>query len=326
MACPTRSLRSIVAAGLALASGAAAAYDATLIDLGTLGGANAYAAAVSAGGRVAGCAETGSGEIHAFVWQGGRMTDLGRGAEAAGNSCALAVNDRGLAAGRASTGELVLWEGTAARSLGIRGDIGDMNDAGTVVGARAEGGSTRAFVYASGVLTELGEPGTRSEATAVNARGQVVGGANGRAFLYESGVLNDLGTLGGNMSVARAINSGGEIVGQAANEFGQPTPFIHRGTMQALPGPSYSSAVAISASGKVAGSGEGVYGYVIAGGAVTRLSELPAVVAKGWRKLEPTAMNDRGWIVGTAENASGDLRAFLLVPRSDAKPYRPSAR
>jgi probable HAF family extracellular repeat protein len=220
----------------------------------------------------------------------------------------------------------VLWQDGVARSLGIRGDVGDMNDAGTVVGARADGASTRAFVYADGVLTELGEPGIRSEATAVNARGQVVGSANGHAFVYESGALRDLGTLGGAMSVARAINANGDIVGQASNEFGQPTPFIHHGTMQALPGPAYSSAVAISASGKVAGSGEGTHGYVISGGVVTRLGDLPAAVAMGWRKLEPTAMNDRGWIVGTAENAEGDLRGFLLLPRSDSKPYRPQAR
>jgi len=311
---------------MGFAATTASALDATLVDLGTLGGRNAYAAAVSQGGRVAGCAETASGEIHAFVWHGGTMTDLGRGTEAAGDSCALAVNDRGLVAGRASTGELVLWQDGAPRLLGLRGDVGDMNEAGMLAGSRHDGATTRAFVYADGVVVDLGEPGVRSEATAVNARGQVVGSANGRAFVHESGVMRDLGTLGGNMSVARAINANGEIVGQAANEFGQPTAFIHRGTMQALPGPSYSSAVGISASGKVVGSGEGVHGYVISGGNVTRLSDLPAVVSRGWRNLEPTAMNDRGWIVGTAENAGGELRAFLLVPRTPAKPYRPAAR
>ena len=321
----TFALRALVAAlGLSAAS-AGAAYG-TLIDLGTLGGSNAFAAGVSQGGRVVGCAETAEGEIHAFVWQGGTMTDLGRGAEASGNSCALAVNDRGAVAGRASTGELVLWQGGVVRSLGIRGDVGDMNDSGVVVGTRTEGATSRAFVFANSELTELGDPAVRSEATAVNARGQVVGGANGRAFVYEAGMLRELGTLGGNMSVARAINASGEIVGQASNEMGQPTAFIHRGSMQALPGPSYSSAVAISASGKVVGSGEGVYGYVVSDGEVTRLADLPAVAEKGWRKLEPTAMNDRGWIVGTAENAAGDLRAFLLLPRTGAKPRRPDAR
>jgi probable HAF family extracellular repeat protein len=315
-------IRYWVAAAFAAGTTNAFAADWTLIDLGTLGGANAYAAAVSTGGRVAGCAETASGEIHAFIWRGGTMTDLGRGADAPGNSCALAVNDQGAAAGRASSGELVIWAPQGVQSLGFGGDVGDMNNAGVVVGARAAAGSKQAFIYDSGTVTYLGDASVPSEATAINARGQVVGSINGRAFAYESGSLRDLGTLGGNMSVARAINDAGEIVGQASNEFGQPTPFIHRGSMQALPGPSYASAVAISASGRIAASGEGTYGYVISGETLTRLSDLPSVVALGWRKLEPTAMNDRGWIVGTGENREGDQRAFLLLPAASGKPLR----
>jgi probable HAF family extracellular repeat protein len=317
-----RAIRIAVVAALAAGAMATQAADWTLVDLGTLGGKSAYASAVSAGGRVAGCAETASGEIHAFVWQGGTMTDLGRGAAASGNSCALAVNDQGLAAGRASTGELVLWRSGNVEPLGFSGDIGDMNASGLVVGTREADGARQAFAYRDGVVTGLGDASVPSEATAVNARGDIVGRANGRAFLFRDGAMRDLGTLGGNGSVARAINGTGDIVGQAANEYGQPTPFIYRGSMQALPGPAYSSAVAISASGRVAGSGEGVHGYVISGSTTTPLSELPAVTAKGWRKLEPTAMNDRGWIVGTAEDAQGDLRAFLLLPASGAKPMR----
>lgn len=320
-----RTFRSITLVALGLAAGAAAAADWSLVDLGTLGGRNAYAAAVSPGGRVAGCSETADGEIHAFVWHGGEMTDLGRGSDAPGNSCALAVNDGGLVAGRSSTGELVLWRGGVATPLGFRGDVGGMNGSGLVVGARGEGGSTRAFAWRDGVATDLGGAGP-SEARAVNERGQIVGMANGRAFLYEDGAMRDLGTLGGNHSAARGINSGGAIVGQAGNEFGQPTPFIHRGDMRALPGPSYSSALGISASGRVIGSGEGVYGYVITGGTMRMLGDLPEVVAHGWRKLEPRAINDRGWIVGTAESPEGDLRAFLLMPKSAAKPSRPGLR
>src|SRR6187402_2083683 len=171
---PQRKIRALVAALAACAMSASAA-DWTLVDLGTLGGPNAYATAVSAGGRVAGCSETAAGEIHAFVWYGGTMTDLGRGAEGAGNSCALALNDEGLVAGRASTGELVLWKEGVVTPLGFRGDVGDMNTHGVVVGARTVDASTRAFIYRDGVVTELGEPSARGEATAINTRGQVVG-------------------------------------------------------------------------------------------------------------------------------------------------------
>jgi probable HAF family extracellular repeat protein len=40
------------------------------------------------------------------------------------------------------------------------------------------------------------------------------------------------------------------------------------------------------------------------------------VASRGWHHLEPTAINERGWIVGTAQDADGDSRAFLLVPRT----------
>jgi probable HAF family extracellular repeat protein len=319
---------SIAFAVLNGAAIAGAATHHTLVDLGTLGGRSAYAAAVSQGGRVVGCSETAGGDFHAFAWHGGAITDLGPGSDTRGDSCALAVNDQGAVAGRSSTGELVIWKDGALTRLGIRGAVGDMNESGVVVGARSTGASTRAFVYRDGVVTDLGDAAVPSEATAINERGQVVGSAGGHAFLYDGGALRDLGTLGGNNSVARGINSSGVVVGQTSNEFGQPAPFIHRGAgaMQALPGPAYSSALAISASGKVIGSGEGVFGYLIDGGGVTRLAELPAFASRGWRRVEPTDINDRGWIVGTAENAEGDLRAFLLLPGSAAKPYRPGAR
>jgi probable HAF family extracellular repeat protein len=47
-------------------------------DLGTLGGANSWAYAISAEGRVAGMSDTPTGEQHAFVWDSsGGMRDLG---------------------------------------------------------------------------------------------------------------------------------------------------------------------------------------------------------------------------------------------------------
>jgi probable HAF family extracellular repeat protein len=152
----------------------------------------------------------------------------------------------------------------------------------------------------------------------------VVGTSQGRAFLYASGAIRDLGTLGGNASFANGINSRGEVVGMSTNEFATPTPFVYHGTMRALPGASFASALAINNRGQVVGSGEGIRGFLIDGDQFIRLDTLPAVVAKGWRRLEPTGINDRGWIVGTATNPDGDLRAFLLIPSNEerTKPLR----
>lgn len=318
--------RGVLLALVTVASASAhAAQDWTLIDIGTLGGPGSYGAAVTNSGIVVGCSDTATRGTHAFVYQSGTIRDLGTGTESlSGNSCALAVNGDGVIAGRSSTGELVIWKEGAVTRLGVKGNIGGINDAGVVVGTYADGATNRAFMLRNGVLTDLGanasDPNGDSSANAINARNQVVGTSNGRAFLYEAGSMRDLGTLGGNGSIAKGINSRGDIVGMSTDEFGSPTPFIYHGTMHALPGTSYSAAIAINNRGQTIGSGEGIYGFLIEGEKVTRLDRLPAVVALGWRRLEPTGINERGWIVGTAVNPEGNLRAFLLVPANEEHP------
>jgi probable HAF family extracellular repeat protein len=315
-----RSLRFFVGSVLlALAAGgahAAAAQSWTLVDLGTLGGSGSFGSAVSDDGYVAGCSNTANGDVHAFLWHDGAMVDLAAASgTTAGASCGLAVNDRGVVAGRSGTGELTVWNGTSVTSLGVEGDIGAINDAGLVVGSYAQGSLRRAFAWQDGTLHDLGAPSaTSSLATAVNARGEIVGQANGHAFLYRDGAFVDLGTLGGAASIAKGINDRGEVVGMASDPHGVPTAFLYSGSMRALAGPGDSAGVDISDRGLVVASGEGYYGYLVSGSDVTRLDKLPAVVAKGWHHMEPTGINDLGWIVGTGFDAQGNPRAFLLVP------------
>jgi probable HAF family extracellular repeat protein len=291
----------------------------TLVDLGTLGGSGSYANAVTDGGLVVGCSDVAGAGIHAFAWQAGAMRDLGTGTMSAdGNSCAYAANDGGAVAGRAASGELVVWKDGDVTHLGIQGSVGGINASGFVAGSYNDGTLTHAFLWRDGALQDLGNLGTDastvSAANAINARGEVVGNSNNHAFVFENGKMRDLGTLGGASSIAKGVSDAGVIVGMAADANNVPTPFVYSGVMRALPGPGYSSAIAVNVHGQIVGSAEGTYGYLLDGNTVTRLDTIPAVVAQGWRHLEPSGINERGWIAGTATTPTGDLRAFLLLP------------
>jgi len=253
--------------------------------------------------------------VHAFLYYQGVMRDLGTATDDGGNSCALAVNDAGAAAGRAGNGDLVVWSGESVTRLGVKGNIGAINDAGTIVGSRPEGARTVAFLYRDGTLQDIGNPAVSSEATAINATGEIVGALDGRAFLYRDGTLQDLGTLGGGNSIAKGINDRGDVVGMASDAHGAPGAFLFDGTLRALPGTSDSAAVDINNRAEIIGSAEGSFGYVVVRDALTRLDALPEVRAQGLHRVEPKAINNRGWIAATAVNAQGDTRAVLFIPR-----------
>jgi probable HAF family extracellular repeat protein len=308
-------LAVVATLGAAEKAGADAAW--TFVDLGTLGGPGSYAAAVSDNGNVVGCADTAGGASHAFLWQEGAMRDLEPTSGTAA-SCALAVNGKGIAAGRGANGELSIWDGERVTRLGVQGDVGGINESNGIVGSYKVGAETRAFLYSGGALADLpalgGNASAYSAAAAINEQYQVVGVSAGRAFLWDRGNLTDLGTLGGSSGAAKGINDRGEIVGMASTSEAQPAPFLYDGSMRELPAPAYSGALAINNRGQVIGSGEGIYGYLIDNGEMVRLDTLPAVAAQGWRHLEPTGINVRGWIVGHGFNANGDVRAFLLMP------------
>ena len=303
-----------------VATGASAATDWTLVDIGTLGGPGSYGAAVSNDGTVVGCADVLPSGAHAFAWKDGVMRDLGLASDATeGSSCALAINDQGVIAGRSASREVVIWNGTALTRLGIQGDVGGINRFGVLAGTyEAGGGMTRAFRYANGQVTPLGPAGAYSSAFSINTKGEIVGAVNGRATVF-SNPLRDFGN-----GAAWGINDRGMVVGNVSNAYGQPTPFLYRGQMTTLNAPSYSTAVAINERGQVVGSGEGVYGWLVDNGKYTRLADIPAVIAAGWRRLEPKGINDSGAIVGTASDPQGNLRAFLLIPKAGAvsKPLR----
>jgi probable HAF family extracellular repeat protein len=89
-------------------------------DLGTLGGTNSGAAAISDSGQIVGQAETASGAQHAASWTGTKITDLGT--LGGTNSYADAINTSGEIVGAAETSS-----GVQHAALFVGGKVVDLN-------------------------------------------------------------------------------------------------------------------------------------------------------------------------------------------------------
>jgi len=220
--------------------------DGTMKDLGTLGGPDALAELVNDRGQVAGWSltdsivnpATGIPTQHPFLWENGRMRDLGT----IGGSAVQIINSMN------NSGQFVgamnvagdqsfhpfLWDGRSLRDLGTLG--GDwasanwVNEPGDVAGWAWNSGNqaSHAFLWRKGVLIDLGtvDGDPNSEGFVVNSRRQVVGATQDdnfnyvHAFLWERGSMADLNALivplAGNVQLNAAVglNERGEIVAQ----------------------------------------------------------------------------------------------------------------
>ncbi len=311
-----------------------------ITDLGSFAGDYSDALAINNAGVVVGNSYATPGIPHAFRWTAGTLTDLG--IEPAGQaSWANGINDAGQVAGTAdrsvggyaypatwsASGVLTDLGGPVTNRLGVGNGI---DPSGRVVGgqraADSEGGPNAILYDQAGNPTNLGNPpDSLNAATAINARGQVVGSP---AFVWQSGTLTMLPPIPGGFSsssIATAINVGGQVVGAANNaaNTGQDAVIWRNGAITDLgtiDGILTNEATGINAAGQVVGTADpgcspcpSAEAWIWQQGSVmTRLDTLiPS--GSGWTLQAANGINDRGQIVGTGLH-NGHQRAFLLTP------------
>ena len=246
---------------------------------------------------------TGTGNVDLGTLEGGHES-RGRAINASGTVVGSSTDalDRTRATRFSGTGsgnvDLGTLGGTHSYAYGI-------NDSGVIVGAgNTASGDYKAIRY-SGTGTgnfDLGalEGGTYSEASAINASGQIVGfasrpgGYTRRAVLFSgTGTDNiELGSIGGVENEALAINAAGTIVGRADDANGQDHAFV----------------------------------YTAAAGMQDLNTLIPAADAAKWELEGAVAINDAGQIVVRAKIRPGynyvalRLDPIAVPPASPAMP------
>jgi probable HAF family extracellular repeat protein len=260
-----------------------------------------------------------------------RVTDLG--AFPAGIiswSTASAINESGVVVGSSGDGQgadqPALFSNGSITNLNSLGTFGSgmalgINDRGQVVGNVNVGGNLRAFVYSNGRFTDLSfSLGSRCQANAINASGQVVGIANNNcAYIHDPATRTtvNLGVLpGDDHSYATSINDNGQVVGASCVYVGSRSAYhaflYSNGTMTSfLREGTLGWASSINASAQVAGwmesSIDGPHrAFVYSSGTTYDLG-----VLTGWVASEAAGINDRGQVVGTCYDTSGGACAFV---------------
>jgi uncharacterized protein (TIGR03437 family) len=312
---------------------ATSAYSIDVItDLGTLGGVTSRAYGINASGQVVGFSNTVEGKMHAFLWNGTALRDLGT-LPGSSESFGYAINDLGQIVGSSSNLGSVkprafLWQNNqmtdigefSPRAINKNGDI-----AGSLQVKRNNiEWNEHACLRRNGTLTDLGTLGGNfSYAYSINDAAQVVGisgtrdDASTRAVLWNNGAITDLGTLGGLNSQAYAIGNGGQVVGFAGlpDELPHAALFTLNGSggiasktdIGALSG-GYSYGYAANSNGQIVGTNG--HAVIWQNGMLSDLNDaLPP--DSGWVLEAATAINDKGQITGWGKY-NGFTHAFLL--------------
>jgi probable HAF family extracellular repeat protein len=269
-----------------------------ITDVGTFGGSQSAANGINNLGQIVGSANLYGSPLtnHAFLYQGGVMTDLG------------------------TLGDYINVLGPVSSSAAY-----SINNSGQIVGwSYTSSGAIHAFLYDEGTMTDLGTlPGDQqSKARWINDNGQIVGwtvpAGPQHAFLYDipSATMSDLGTLGGTASFAYGINKNGLIVGDSwtNTSMSSDLAFVYSNgvmaTLGRLSNQPAIQALAVNDAGQIvgsAGSSTVTRGFLYSGGTMTDLGNLGGAVTN----IQPNAINNKGQIVGVASTPQETGRAFL---------------
>jgi probable HAF family extracellular repeat protein len=281
-------------------------------------------------GQIIGAVEKADGLLHAYIYQGGPVQDIGTFDRL--DNIPIAINNAGQVIGYFSDPEIDFQiayvrnaDGTLVNLGSIDGSTFNVpmaiNDHGVVVGYAGVAGSTaRAFIYQNGQMSAVDnlEGYSFFNARCINNAGQIIALFRAHHNDLQSGLitgtsLRNLGTLPGGWNVAAAaMNDHGEIVGVANPGDPRPRAFLYSHDHLHPIGDWYPTA--INNSGQIVGYSQSA-AVLYSGGKERNLNSL-LVPNSDFSVLMPLAITDAGQIlaIGTNKETPVGTPNGLLTP------------